>query len=254
MHPFMRVLSLLCALALMQAAGCGRGTTTASPDPEDLALKTQDGVHLTATVYAAHGPLPPGLVLVHGLGGNRHRWEPFAKRAQRAGYSCLTIDLRGHGDSTTQNGRRLTYRTFTRDNWLAARQDIDAAKRALLARGADPDNLALVGASIGANLALDYAVDNDDIQAVVLVSPGLDYQGVTTEPAIAAYGTRPVLLMSAEGDAYAAASCVTLKKAAVGLCELRSYPGAAHGTDLFATSASALEQILLWFAPIIGPH
>ncbi|GAF94424.1 unnamed protein product, partial [marine sediment metagenome] len=207
-----------------------------------------------ATLYAAREPQGPGLILLHELGGNRHRWEPFAVRAQRAGYHCLAIDLRGHGESTTQHVRRLTYRNFTRDDWLAVRQDIDAAKHALLDQGADPDNLALVGASIGANLALHYAVDNYDIQAVVLVSPGLDYKGVKTETEIAAYGKRPVLLMSAEGDAYATASCAALNNAAVGLCELRQYPGAAHGADLFAASTSATEQVFLWLVPIIGPN
>ncbi len=254
MHAFQRLIHVVCILALLMASGCGRRTRSAPLEPENLALESPDRVQLAATFYAARGPNAPGLVLVHMPGADRHSWEPFALRAQRAGYNCLAVDLRGHGDSTTRNGQPLTYRSFSRDDWLAALQDIGAAKQALLDRGADPDNLALVGAGTGANLAIHYAVDHVDIQAVVLVSPGLDYEGISTEVEITAYGKRPALLLTAEDDSYSAASCGALKNAASGLCELRQYPGSVHGTDLLATSANAINQILLWLDPIIGPN
>ena len=40
----------------------------------------------------------PALVFVHGLGGDRTRWDPFVDRLA-AGFRCITIDLPGHGES-----------------------------------------------------------------------------------------------------------------------------------------------------------
>jgi hypothetical protein len=88
--------------------------------------------------------------------------------------------------------------------------------------------------------------------AVVLLSPGLDYKGVQAEGPMRNLARRPVLLMTSRGDSYSASSCDTLEKAGSGLCELREYDGAAHGTALFDLSPTAVEQILLWLHPIIG--
>jgi len=250
------VVLLRAALATAGLVLCACGAPHKAPpdNTRDIAFATSDGVEIAATVYPVDAPKPPGLVLVHMLGADRHAWGPFALRAQRAGYLCLAFDLRGHGDSRARGAESLSYRQFSTADWLAAVEDIGAAKRALLEQGADPENLAVVGASIGANLALSYAVGQEDVPAVVLVSPGLDYKGIKIEEAIVAYGRRPVLLMTSAGDSYSAMSCTTLKRAAPGLCELREYKGATHGTALFDVSVTAIEQVLLWLKPIIGPQ
>ena len=250
------VLLLKAALATVAVVLCACGAPRDTPpeNTRDIAFATSDGVEIAATVYPVDAPKPPGLVLLHMLGADRREWEPFALRAQRAGYLCLAFDIRGHGDSRARGDESLSYRQFNTADWRAAVEDVGAAKRALLEQGADPDNLALVGASIGANLALAYAVGHEDIPAVVLVSPGLGYKGVKTEEAIVAYGRRPVLLMTSKGDSYSAMSCTTLKRAAPGLCELREYKGATHGTALFDVSVTAIQQVFLWLKPIIGPQ
>ena len=45
----------------------------------------------------------------------------------------------------------------------------------------DETNTAIIGASIGANMALVTAANEAEIDTVVLLSPGLDYFGVTTD-------------------------------------------------------------------------
>ncbi|MCX5769607.1 MAG: alpha/beta fold hydrolase [Candidatus Hydrogenedentes bacterium] len=219
----------------------------------DVSITTADGVSMAATLYPA-GPGAPGLVLVHALGSTRLAWDHFALKAQQAGYSVLAFDIRGHGQSTSQNRSQITYRNFTTEDWLGALNDIDAARTFLINSGADPTNTAIVGASIGANLALNYAVKTPGVPAIVMISPGLDYKGVTTRAKLVELGERPVLLMTSTGDSYSAASCSTLKQVAPGHCELREYAGTAHGTDLLDAAPAAIEQIFVWLKPIIGPQ
>ena len=49
-------------------------------------------------------------------------------------------------------------------------------------RKAAADKISFVGASIGANLSLQYISEHPEFKTAVLLSPGLDYRGVKTEP------------------------------------------------------------------------
>ncbi|MBX7257695.1 MAG: alpha/beta hydrolase [Candidatus Hydrogenedentes bacterium] len=249
-----RLVPCVMVLTLLAAACGGRTQNATLPPPSNEILTTSDGYRIAATLYPAEKPGSPGLVLVHMLGADRSIWEGFARRAQREGYSSLAIDLRGHGDSRGPGDTDLSYKSFDTGEWLKALQDIDAAKSALLKRGNDPENIAIVGASIGANLALRYAVEHADIQAVVMLSPGLDYHGIEIEPDMVAYGKRPSLMLTSTGDSYSASSCSTLKALAPGFCELREYGGAAHGTDILDAEPASVDQVFLWLTHIIGPQ
>jgi dienelactone hydrolase len=235
-------------------AACSKRGASISSATHDIAFTTSDGYTIAATLYTVDRPKPAGLILVPMLGASRDRWQSFARPAQAEGYLALAIDMRGHGDSTTRNGEKTSYKSFATDDWLGVVNDIAAAKQALLDAGADPDNIAVAGASIGANLALRYATIDPTIQAVVLLSPGKDYHGVTVEDAMAKLDQRPVLLMDSIGDSYSADTANALKTIAKGHCELHEYPGAAHGTDLLDTNENATGQILLWLSAIIGPE
>lgn len=244
---------LAAAALLLLATNCSRRATPETVT-RDLTFTTTDGYTIAGTLYVVDRPAPAGLILVPMLGTTRQRWLSFAQAAQAEGYLSLAIDMRGHGDSTVRRGMKTSYKSFSTQDWLGVTNDIAAAKKALLDAGADPNNIAVVGASIGANLALRYATGDSEIQAAVLVSPGKEYHGVTIEDALAEYGQRPLMLMTTTGDSYSQETCTALKQLAKTHCELHEYPGAAHGTDLLDTNENANGQILLWLSAIIGPN
>ncbi|MCH8156736.1 MAG: alpha/beta fold hydrolase [Nitrospinae bacterium] len=232
--------------------GCG-GPPAADPDsPKTVYLDTDDGYRIAVDLYSANGAQPPALILVHMLGSDRKAWRYLARRARAKGYTCAAFDMRGHGDSTRKDGSHAPPSDFGPQDWLSVLDDIRAVKTLLLESGTNPDRLAIIGASIGANLALRYAVLDPDIQSVILLSPGLDYRGIATEKTIRALRKTPVLFMSGDGDRYAATSSATLETLAPGYSELRIYPGSAHGTDLLDTSDAALEQIFQWLESTLG--
>ncbi|MCH7959776.1 MAG: alpha/beta fold hydrolase [Candidatus Hydrogenedentes bacterium] len=226
--------------------GCSAPPSADPKSPKTVYLDSDDGYRIAVDLYLADGAQPPALILVHMLGSDRHAWRYFARRAQARGYTCAAFDMRGHGDSAPIDGSRTPQSDFEAKDWLSVLNDIQAVKALLLESGANSDYLAIIGASIGANLALRYAVRDADIQTVILLSPGLDYRGVTTEEAMQALRRTPVMIMSGDSDRYAATSSATLDTLAPGYSELRAYPGSAHGTDLLDTSDTAVEQIFQW--------
>ncbi len=244
--PLSFCITVLFCVPLLTNTACQNRTT---PDPfatKDMQLETEDGFTLTATLYPANAPSPPGLILVHMLGQDRTSWRSFALQAQRKGYMCVTFDLAGHGQSRMRNGETVSHSSFSEKQWLSRTSDLSAARAALIEAGADAENVATLGASIGANLALLHALENDDVQSLVLLSPGLNYRGVRIENSLRRSNTVPVLLIASEGDSYAASSCATLEAVAAGFCEARYYPGSFHGTDLLDASESATAQIFQW--------
>lgn len=236
---------------------CGCSAKNDAPPPastREVTFTTSDGYTIAGSIYPVDRANPAGLILVPMLGTTRERWQSFSQAAQREGYMSIAIDMRGHGGSTTRNGETTSYKSFKAEDWLGVLNDIAGAKQALIDAGVDANNVAVIGASIGANLALRYATVDPDIQAVGMISPGLDYRGVTVEEPFKQLKTRPVLLMDAIGDAYSADTCTALEKLAPGHCDLHEYAGAAHGTDLLDTNENAIGQILQWLSPIIGPE
>jgi len=214
---------LILGLLVLQA-GCKRTSELTGPPPEEVLLETSDGFSLPGDLYVPDGDTPPpGLILLHMYNSDKTAWEPFARHAQLQGMMCLAYDMRGHGRSHSANWKAKSSGDPWRDEDVRnALSDIRYAKSLLVARGADPENLFIVGASIGANLGLAYAKDDPDIQGVAMLSPGLVYKNLDIEDTITEIGDRPVLIMAAEGDSYAASSSATLKDKASGYSELRT--------------------------------
>lgn len=245
--PVHLALAICTVLAFAAAlASCSSRPSAGPAEPETIDIPV-DGAAVSATYYPSPALSAPSLLLLPQPGSGRAGWTAFARAAQRQGYASLAIGLSPSSDSRST-------RDFDAADWLELFDTIGAAKSALLARGADPENLAIAGAGVTANLALRYAASAPDMQAVILLSPGLEYDGLAIDETIRAVGKRPVFIAVMDGDAYSHSSSLQLHEWAAGYCELRVYQGAAHGTDMFSTAANVAEQILLWLKPILVPQ
>jgi dienelactone hydrolase len=137
--------------------------------------------------------------------------------------------------------------------------DVKAAKQFLVTqKNINPNNIAIVGASIGANIALNYAASDPSIKAVVLLSPRLDYKGVTTSAAIKQY-KGPIYIATAAKDPIAGNDPQTLCNEIVNCANnnrLQVYQGSnSHGTDMFSDSSlqPPLDKLIIsWLNASFG--
>ena len=97
-------------------------------------------------------------------------FHQLAEEFQNIGYESIAIDLRGHGES---------------DKGPESILDLEIAVDYLVKnRGAKSDKISFIGASIGANLSLQYISEHSEFKTAILLSPGLNYRGIKTEPMV----------------------------------------------------------------------
>lgn len=174
--------------------------------PEEIKLTTKDGVKLAATYYPSSlGKEAVPVVMLHDFKESRTVFNNLAEALQEGGEgrdsrAVITVDLRGHGESTVQvsgDGRIRDLdasRLRPSDFQDMVAQDMEAVRRFLVeendAGKLNLNNLCLVGAGMGANVAtywaaVDWAAprlaalkQGQDVKALVLASPEWSFQGL----------------------------------------------------------------------------
>jgi pimeloyl-ACP methyl ester carboxylesterase len=200
-------------------------------------IRTEDGVMLSGTWYEPSTRPAPAVVMIHMLQRSRRDWDAAAAQLAAAGIGALTIDLRGHGESVGAAGQDLA----------AMVQDVKAARRFLSTRSDVQGRIGLAGASLGANLAVLAAADDQAVASLALLSPSLDYRGLRIEAAMKKYGARPVLMVASDEDAYAARSARDLQKAGGGKREALMLSQAGHGTMMLVRNPELTASLVDWF-------
>jgi pimeloyl-ACP methyl ester carboxylesterase len=182
------------------------------------------------------------VLLLHMPTRSRADWHGMAQQLASRGVGVLAIDLRGHGESApgpsggpAEPGQAL--------------KDVQAAL-AWLGHRPDglPGRLGIVGASLGANLAIVAAASNPAVRALVLLSATLDFRGVRTEAALRKYGDRAALLIASQEDGYAARSARDLAAAGTGTRDLRVLDGAGHGTVMVWRQPDVATAVVDWIS------
>lgn len=184
------------------------------------------------------------IILLHILPGNRHDFDEFAELLFAQGYNVLNIDERGHGESEAWPGETGSWQEFTQADYDKAIYDVEAAADWLKTRFPET-SLAVMGGSIGANLAMLYGAKHQP-KVVVALSPGINYKGIKTE--IASRNFRQnLLLVASKDDNYSFESSERLlEMSAAAKKEFIKYEDAGHGTRMF-NSEPELKQLILDF-------
>jgi dienelactone hydrolase len=221
--------------------------------PEEVTFTTSDGWEIHGSYYSCQAVGLPAVICVHMLRHDRTTYESLADMLVGSGLDVLTIDSRGHGESVIHDGEEERFTSFDDAAYNSSVEDIAAAKAFLAEKGADTSRLGIIGASIGANYALIYGAGDPDVKGVVLLSPGLEYHGVETEPAIEEYAGRPIIIAVSSEDRYSAESCETLADLGGDAAELKTFDGAGHGPDMFDAEPDFESEVAGWFAGTLSP-
>lgn len=226
---------LALALVLVAAALAGCTTDTQpicrpSEKPADgsgVCFTTRDGWILQGHEFNPNATGEPSVLLVHGLDEQHGRYHELAGRLAEDGWHVLAMDLRGHGDSTQMaNGRERTAASFTNADLYRALADLNASQRYL---GEAPTFV--VGASVGANMALVHAASNPGVAGIVLLSPSMGQGALSAEEPNGAY-EGAIYYMASREDRRASGAVERLSGNHSGPHEVQLWTGKGHGTQM----------------------
>ncbi|MDP1572502.1 MAG: alpha/beta fold hydrolase [Vicinamibacterales bacterium] len=227
-------------VAALAAAGlwvAGIGSVAAQGRP--VLFPAGDGVPIAAVLYDADVRPAPAVVLVHMLSRSKDDWRGVAEGLQREGITALAIDLRGHGGS---GGTAASLPAMTADvraavAWLRARPEVR------------PEAIGMAGASLGANLAMVVAAGQgaEGVRSVALLSPSLEYRGISLSGIMRRYGARPLLLAASTEDPLALRTIRDLAEDTQGIREQWVEPVAGHGTVLLDRAPDLVRTLVDWF-------
>jgi len=231
--------ALCLVVAIVFLSGC---TTTnmhqnQTTNMEKINFTTSDGWTIVANYYPAPGN---AVILLHKFASDKSEWTSFANELNQKGYSVVALDFRGHGESTSRNGKTIAWQSFTNADFNDMTKDVAAARDWLTNKGYD--EFAIIGASVGANTALNYAANDSAVKTVVLLSAGLEYKGVVTNQTIRNF-TKPIFIVASNEDTYSARSSTILYESVQGKKEIKLFDGAGHGTAMF--DETDLDRLIL---------
>ncbi|HVF25546.1 MAG TPA: alpha/beta hydrolase [Anaerolineales bacterium] len=215
---------------------------TAAPPDDILAshtvtFETEDGATINGELYGTGKTA----VIFSVMGNCKPGWREFAQLTAAQDYMALTYQWRGCKANSVDQALIQKFLDDTR-----------AAITFVREQGAE--KIILVGASLGGCASAKLAVESQASGLVIVASPpSISQWGFEIESADLNTDI-PKLFITAENDnTVPADSTRALYDLAAEPKEWQTYPGSAHGTDLFeGQSAAELQQRILSFIQMIG--
>jgi len=229
-------------------------TATATPEPtpepqpaesQEISFTTSDGRSMRGRYFPAASEPAPLVVLMHWAPGDQYSWSAIGPWMQNRGLEVMVPDNTSDTPwldpswfppfpedtslavfTFTFQGCEGGCQEFLREEWL---QDAYAAvETARNLPGVDPDRVAIIGASIGADGAVNAC--GEGCLGALSLSPG-DYLGLSYPESsyrvMEAGGT--VWCLASEDDTASAKAC---RDTEGNLYHLEIYPGGDHGMRL----------------------
>jgi pimeloyl-ACP methyl ester carboxylesterase len=133
-------------------------------------LRFQTSESITITAEAWGSPQAPPVILLHGGGQTRHSWGYSARLIAQQGWYALTLDARGHGDSSWS----------PEGDYTAEHLVVDLLK--VVEQLSHQHKPALVGASMGGLIALlavgETAATICSALVLVDIAPRMEQKGI----------------------------------------------------------------------------
>lgn len=204
-------------------------------------FRSPSGRSVEASLNESSQRPSPAVVLVGMLGHSRDDWQAIGQRMADARITTLAIDLPAAvlpGDSALFSGWSDDIRGAVA--FLASRSDTRSGA------------IGVLGASLGASLAVIAAASDPQVRSLALVSPTTDYRGLRIEGPLRQFGARPAYLVASRLDSYAARSARELAKNGPGPREVQiaEFPGS--GTVLLAREPDLVRLVIEWFQRTLG--
>jgi len=202
-------------------------------------LESANHVRLEATLRAGDGPC--AILFVPDIGSRRSAYTPYAQLMTLDGFTTLTLDMRGQGDSRCDSLPSIAEMPAHQYDQLPA--DIAAAYTYLVeTRRIDKMRVVVVASGYACGF-VERAIHEFNLAPVVVhLSPVFDADNLDLVAAISFRPPRPVLAVASDEDTYAVRSLGVFSAAVpADLLRTQRYQSAGHGVSILRDPAHFLD-------------
>lgn len=192
-------------------------------------LTTEDNISLAAHYVETNGD--KAVILLHQYSNNKESYLVLQDALLNAGISSIAIDFRGHGKS---EGKFLDFTDTDFQSMI-----LDAKEAYKFLKSKNKKNIGILGASIGANTAINFCKNEEQIKACIALSPGINYHGIET---IRKKPKAEIMIVVSTEDIYSYESSLELSKNLD--AKLLEHPNKAHGVYLL--TSDIIQDIILF--------
>ena len=166
---------LIASLAVL--AGLSLPALAAGDEIESMRVETKDKFILKGDFWKPRKKgRSPAALLIHDTLRDRSDYTAIAKNLNKRGFAVLSIDLRGHGQSATEE---FSFAKLDEEKqniaWTLAIRDLEACTTWLRKReDVHMSNLSLVAHGSSSILAARYAERDENVRCVALIAPTAD--------------------------------------------------------------------------------
>jgi len=176
----------VCVLVCMATCPLLAAPAAKKSAAQPVTLSTQDGWALLA-MYLPAEPEQKTVILLHDLNKNKEEFTSFRTALEQAGFGYLALDLRGHGQSVGGGEAKTFAREGVDNQFNKMTRDVDAAVDFLQKKGIPQQEMVLLGAGLGANVAAKSSTFWPEIENLALISPTTNVRAVLAIPAMRLY-------------------------------------------------------------------
>jgi dienelactone hydrolase len=218
-------------------------SVSAQSQRRDVDIEADDGFLLRGTYFDA-GKTAPAILLLHQCNGDRKGYNNLATMLSAAGFSVLSFDSRGFGES--ENGRYANFRALMDAVMPKFPEDVAAAHEFLISQpNVSKRSIGVVGASCNVSMAVLPAQRHPEVRAVVLLSGPIHAAGknfIRQSSDVAVFGA------ASEDDGRAVQEMrEVIRQSQNEASRLRAFKNAGHGIEMFANEKQLEPEIVDWF-------
>lgn len=222
------------------------------PIKKQIEVQTKDAKIIKATVsYEKIEGVKkyPTVLLLHSIGYSSAEWGNLIADLNNAGYAVIAMDFRGHGKSiynTKFQKKSWTY--FTNKIFQKLPKDVllileQVQKQVKIA---DLNNMAIVGADIGANTAVLVSKDlKKKPKTLVLICPTTSFKGLYIPIAMTDLQI-PMIAMASTKDINSIKEEQKLAKFSQGGFYAKNYPNGGMGMLMIKLNPTMSQDITRW--------
>jgi alpha-beta hydrolase superfamily lysophospholipase len=221
------------------------------PDSAEVTVMTPDSLELVGNLYWPKSAKPtklPLVVLLHQTAETHGAWKNLVDVLCGSDFAVFAMDLRGYGYSIYdfRTGRNRPPSTFYIGEQARYPADIRLLVKKLFTEHGkmlDSTRIGVVGAELGGNAGLLYAVDEPGVRFTALISPGLEYSGLKIAAAIRDYGERPLFMATAKLDIYSMESLNLLSDVVPRVLDVAVFDTYRYGNALVDTEPQLVRML-----------